>query len=160
MRKSVLAVGLLVCVALTPAGAWQNPSASTAENSRVTSGTNCEGITSPIRFKYVNYAQQVQPVFDLNCAPCHISGASAQLSLTAANSYRQLVGVNSFEVPAIKRVQPGEPDNSYLFSKINCDTPQSGDRMPQGGPALSPAQQALINDWIAIGAPMMSSGFE
>jgi hypothetical protein len=158
MRYSIFGIAVLCCAAISPVSAWQPPSA--AAESAVSRGTNCDGITSPVRFKHVNYALQVQPVFELNCGPCHLSGASAQLSLSSANAYSALVGVDAFEVPAIKRVLPGDPENSYLFSKINCNTPQVGDRMPQGSKPLSPAQQALIHDWIAIGAPVMSSGFE
>jgi mono/diheme cytochrome c family protein len=100
----------------------------------------------------VNYATQVQPIFTNNCASCHSGGGAPQgLQLDAGSSYADLVNVASSEVPSLKRVKPGDDDNSYLVHKIE-GTQSVGSRMPLGGPALSATSIALIRRWIAEGA--------
>lgn len=66
----------------------------------------------------------------------------------------------STEVPSLQRVSPGNPLQSYLFIKLNCDTLPVGTQMPQGGAALSLTQQAFFFDWIRLGAPLSRLGFE
>jgi len=93
-------------------------------------------------------------VFTPTCATagCH-SGVGAQqgLRLEDGMSFDNLVNVASMEVPALMRVMPGNPDNSYLVQKLE-GTAAVGVQMPFGGPALD---QAVINDirqWISDGA--------
>ena len=95
----------------------------------------------------------VQPIFTRSCAKsgCHAGTTLAQgLSLEAGKSYDNLVGVASTEV-ALKRVEPGRSDLSYLINKL--EGTGIGDRMPQGGPFLPDAEVQVIKDWIAQGAP-------
>lgn len=93
-------------------------------------------------------------VFTPNCATggCHAGGSPAQgMSLVAGSTFANTVNVPSNQVPTLDRVEPGDPDNSYLVRKIE-GTASGGSRMPLGGPALS---QDLIDDvrqWIADGA--------
>lgn len=74
------------------------------------------------------------------------------LTLTNDLAYQQSVGVPSVEEPSLRRVAPGDPNNSYLYRKLT-GVGITGDRMPQGGPFLSDAQIALVRDWIRRGAP-------
>ncbi|GAB4318931.1 MAG: hypothetical protein Kow0074_08410 [Candidatus Zixiibacteriota bacterium] len=101
----------------------------------------------------VSFATQVLPIFTATCAVsgCH-NAATAQegLVLDAGNAYDNIVDIASSQNPSIKRVNPGDPDNSYLVMKIEGTAP--GDRMPRGRPALSAAQIQLIRDWIEQGA--------
>ena len=92
-------------------------------------------------------------IFTPICTQCH-AGASAPLSfsLQAGFSYDQLVGVPSVEVPELLRVNPGQPDNSYLVMKIEGAPGITGGRMPLGLPPLSADQIASIRAWIADGA--------
>ena len=100
----------------------------------------------------VDYATQIQPVFNSRCTECHSGGSAPQgLRLDAANSYANLVNVASHEVPSLKRVEPGDPDNSYLVQKIE-GTAAVGGRMPLGRAPLTAAQIALIRQWISEGA--------
>ena len=62
-----------------------------------------------------------------------------------------LVNVPSTEVPSILRVEPGNPDDSYLVQKIE-GTAAVGARMPLGGPNLSADEIAAIRQWITDGA--------
>ena len=91
-------------------------------------------------------------VFTPICTTCH-SGSNAPqgLHLDAANSYSQLVGVPSAEVPALLRVKPGDPDNSYIVQKLEGHA-AIGAQMPLGGPPLPAATIAVIRQWISDGA--------
>ncbi len=92
-------------------------------------------------------------VFTPICTVCHSGAAAPQgLRLDAVNSYGLLVGVQSAEVPALVRVAPGDPDNSYLIQKLEGRA-SVGARMPFGGPYLDAATIGVIRQWIANGAP-------
>jgi hypothetical protein len=62
-----------------------------------------------------------------------------------------LVNVPSTEVPSLMRIEPGNPDESYLVQKIE-GTASVGGRMPLGGPELSDEAIAAIRQWITDGA--------
>lgn len=91
-------------------------------------------------------------IFTPLCTGCH-AGASAPrgLRLEDGVSYAALVNVNSAEVPALLRVKPGDPDNSYLVHKIEGRA-AVGARMPLGGPPLPQSSIDLIKQWILDGA--------
>ena len=78
-------------------------------------------------------------------------GAPQGLVLDEANSYGLLVDVASMEDPSILRVQPGDPDNSYLIQKLE-GTATVGGQMPLGGTPLSQATIDIIRQWITEGA--------
>lgn len=92
-------------------------------------------------------------VFTPICTGCH-AGAAAPvgLRLDAASSYELLVGVASGEVGSLQRVNPGNPDASYIIQKLEGSA-AVGARMPFGGPYLDDATIAVIRQWIAAGAP-------
>ncbi len=73
------------------------------------------------------------------------------LNLTAGQSYGAIVGIASSQVPSLQRVEPGNPDRSYLVQKIE-GTATVGVRMPTGLAPLSDAQIANIREWISQGA--------
>ena len=87
-------------------------------------------------------------------AGCHV-GASAQQGLmldSIANSFQDLVGIASTEAPSLLRVNPGNPDNSYLVHKIEGRSTIVGAQMPLNQPALSGPQIEAIRTWIQNGA--------
>lgn len=91
-------------------------------------------------------------VFTPICTACHAGGAAPQgLRLDAANSFTMLVGVSSAEMPSLKRVAPGDADNSYLVQKLEGHQ-SVGARMPFGGPYLDANTIGLIRQWISNGA--------
>jgi hypothetical protein len=93
-------------------------------------------------------------VFTPRCATCH-AGASAPVGLRledAQTSYDNLVDVLSTESPPLDRVEPGDPDNSYLIHKLE-GTQTVGNQMPNGQPPLDPETIAVIRQWISDGAP-------
>jgi len=76
-------------------------------------------------------------------------------------AYGQLVNVSSTEQPKLKRVKPGEPNNSYLVRKIQGGPNISGVLMPNGLPGcapngaqcLTPDEIAAIVQWVTECAP-------
>jgi hypothetical protein len=91
-------------------------------------------------------------VFTPVCTGCH-AGAAAPvgLRLDAGASYALLVNASSVEVPALRRVQPGNPDASYLIQKLE-GIAAVGSRMPLNAPPLPQATIDVIRQWIANGA--------
>ncbi|HEX6636774.1 MAG TPA: hypothetical protein VF033_03875 [Steroidobacteraceae bacterium] len=102
--------------------------------------------------------QEIQDtIFTPICTACHVGAAAPQgLRLDAGNSYAMLVNVASAEVPALMRVNPGNPDMSYIVQKIE-GTAAVGGRMPLGGPPLPQDRIDLVRQWIAAGAPATQS---
>ncbi len=91
-------------------------------------------------------------IFTPMCTVCHIGAAAPQgLRLDEVNSYNDLVGVPSQEVGGLLRVNPFNPDSSYIVHKIE-GTQSVGEQMPFGGPPLPAEDVALIRQWIADGA--------
>lgn len=92
----------------------------------------------------------VQKLFNSRCTPCHIGNASGGMSL--ANDFTtQTVGIDSTELPSMKRIEAGDKEASYLFHKLSgthLDQGGSGVRMPKGGPYLSSAEIADIGAYI------------
>jgi mono/diheme cytochrome c family protein len=92
-------------------------------------------------------------IFTPICSQCHIGANAPQgMRLDAANSYAMIVNVPSNEVPGLMRVNPGNPDASYLVQKIQGNN-AVGARMPFGGPYLPQERIDLVRRWIAAGAP-------
>jgi hypothetical protein len=69
---------------------------------------------------------------------------------SAAASHAALVNVASLQV-AGDRVEPGDPDGSYLIHKLE-GTAAVGGRMPLGGTPLDQETIDTIRDWILDGA--------
>jgi hypothetical protein len=119
-------------------------------------------------------ATDVMPIFQTNCAistACHSKGSvnppilgDVAGSVTAADVSAAIVNVNSVEVPMLKFVAAGDPQNSYLMRKVEdmnpgcgltcTSTPATGcmTQMPSGSPPLSAGDQSIIRDWIKQGA--------
>ena len=98
--------------------------------------------------------EQVQGLFDVSCSSSGCHGGqewSAWPDLRAGEAYDNIVGVESSQ--GIPLVDPGMPDNSYLYIKLLPDAEIAGDRMPLGGPYLEPATLETVYMWIERGAP-------
>lgn len=120
------------------------------------------GISADVNVTVQNAAPvtltQIQAmVFTPICSGCHTGPTSGVLpggmNLTnTASSYAALVNVASLQV-ALDRVEPGNPDDSYLIRKLEGGPGIAGVRMPQGGPFLDQATIDTIRQWITDGAP-------
>lgn len=100
----------------------------------------------------------VQAILTNQCIGCHRANTTNNggLDLTEGNAFAALNNQPSLFVPGLKLVDPGNPNRSYLFEKINRDLPQQGSRM-RPSDAMTSANQALIRDWIAQLAPTYES---
>jgi len=103
----------------------------------------------------VNYGAQIQTIFTANCAlsGCHAaSSARGGLVLDAGVSLGNIVNVPSSQQPALSRVLPANPGDSYLVRKISGGPAITGGRMPLNRAPLPQAQIDLIRLWITQGA--------
>ena len=94
-------------------------------------------------------------VFTPSCALsfCHGASMQAGLHLEAGFSYGSLVSVPSLEDPTRFRVEPFNPDNSFLICKLEACPTIVGQQMPLTGGPLPQATIDVIRDWINLGAP-------
>ena len=101
-----------------------------------------------------------QNIFGAICINCH-TGSNAPRGLrldSEENSYAFLVNHAADEKPELMRVNPGNPDASYIVQKLEGASGIVGSRMPLGGPYLSQTQINSVRDWIANGAPRTGTG--
>ena len=122
---------------------------------------DCDNLSAIEPFTQFRY-DQFQAIFNTTCTGCHPGNSGAgNMGLGNGFSYNALVEVPSDGLPSMLRVAPGDPLQSMLFLKINCDDPPGlGIRMPLNGNNLSTTQQAFFYDWIRAGAPLSRLGFE
>jgi hypothetical protein len=97
-------------------------------------------------------------VFTPRCAICHSGPTSgvlpAGMDLSSLSmSFLALVNVPSLQVGTLDRVEPNNPDASYLVRKIE-GTAAVGAQMPFGAPPLDAATITAIRQWITNGAAM------
>ncbi len=91
-------------------------------------------------------------VFNPSCNICHAGANAPQgLKLDAANSFTHLIGVPSRQVSSLLRVEPGNPDQSYLIQKLE-GTASEGEQMPLGGPPVPQSTIDFVRQWISDGA--------
>jgi PKD repeat protein len=97
-----------------------------------------------------------QQIFTQSCAfsGCHGGSSPAEgMDLRAGAAYGEIVNVRSSQMSSLDRIEPSDPDSSYLYLKVTGDSSISGSRMPRGGSALSQELLDLLRDWIERGAP-------
>src|SRR5690349_24349825 len=116
------------------------------ENGRPGNGSSGSTLTPDL-------ASIQEHVFTPICTTCH-TGASAPLGfrLDADAAFAMLVNAPSAEVPALKRVAPGNPDQSYIIQKMEGHAAVGG-QMPLGQAPLPQATINVIRQWITNGAP-------
>lgn len=89
------------------------------------------------------------------CGGCHTGGGASlpsSMDLTPSHIYASIVNVASVEQPALKRIKPGDPNNSYVVQKLEGAATISGARMPFGGPYLDQATIDQVRAWVSAGA--------
>lgn len=88
--------------------------------------------------------------------PCHQGAAAPQgLVLNTAATLDMLVNTLSNEMPELFRIEPGNPDDSYLIRKLEGGPNIVGFQMPPtelGEAHLSQAQIDVVRQWIVDGA--------
>lgn len=110
-----------------------------------------------------SYAADIEPLWDTHgcVAMCHEAGGSwPSTDLTPGTGYDMLVDADGIQTMALTDVQlviPGDTANSYLLNKLEGTQEMvagaaAGTQMPQGLPAMSAAEIATVEQWIACGA--------
>lgn len=103
----------------------------------------------------LSFAKNVQPILKKECLDCHSADKhKGKLDLSEASAYKNLVNAPSDETPAMMRVKPGDPEQSFLWLKVDHRAKQ-GDGMPKGvfySKKLPQDQLDVIKNWIAQGA--------
>lgn len=168
MKKTAFAtpaIGLVLALAAPNAWAWKDfaelPLRAPLpwELAVLPPPTSCDSIANEPISVHLTWEGDIQGIVDNVCESCHINNSSGNLSLRFDVVRNNLLGPNETGqqangYPDYKRVVPGDPISSLLFRKLNCDNPTpplNGGRMPATG-ALPTDFQALIHDWIALGA--------
>ncbi len=105
--------------------------------------------------RLLSLARDIQPIFDEHCVDgCHVDGVST-MPMEPENTYASMVDVASVGMPLMDRVEPGDPDLSYLMHKLwgtYQEVGGMGAAMPIGEDPLPDEQVALIELWIRQGA--------
>lgn len=142
-------------VGMTSGATATDGSSSGEQTGEQTSGSGSEGSGSG--GTAVDFEADIQPIFTGSCT-CHLMGGSGEmaapfLTLNPGMAYAELVGVDAEQAP-LSRVEPGAPQESYLYLKVTGEHLPigSGNRMPQIG-VLGDAQIGQIEAWILAGAP-------
>jgi len=107
-------------------------------------------VTVTVAAPAVTLSQLQSEIFTPLCSGCHPPNES--MDLRAGHTWGSTVNLASSEQPALLRVAPGNPDDSYLYRKVVGGPSITGSRMPQGGPYLSQAEIDRLRQWIAAGA--------
>ena len=130
-----------------------------AGNATITATADAVPGTAQIIVEIVTLANHVQPIFTGNCAlsGCHTGAFPEEtLDLSVTLAWSNIVNVVSVQAnPAMNRVTPFDPSQSYLVHKIEGTQGTvggSGVQMPFGRPALSSQNIAIIRSWITKGA--------
>ncbi|MBI4531951.1 MAG: hypothetical protein HY709_10590 [Candidatus Latescibacteria bacterium] len=143
------------CLMIAGCGAYgdsDNYTPTGPGNNGNTGGTGDQPIVNP------SYKDHIQPIFTANCAlsGCHAGSRPEEgMSLEEGKSHGNIVNQPSRQVPSRMRIKPSDPDNSYLYRKIQGEQGAvggSGSRMPKDRSSLSSAQIETIKNWITQGA--------
>jgi chitodextrinase len=105
---------------------------------------------------YATFTAVKNQIFSDSCAlsGCHAGNFPTEgMNLSDSVAYANIVNVSSHERPSLDRIEPGDPNRSYLYLKVLGDPSISGSRMPYLGQKLRQDLIDLLRDWIERGAP-------
>ena len=148
MKSSLKGIGILISVLLLSFGCAGNGNGLDENGNPI--GSDGGGL--PVAFE-PTFTNIQQNVFSAICIECHIGPSAPQgLRLDAANSYANLVNVRSVEQSDLFRVEPGNPNASYIIRKLEGGPNITGGQMPLNRPALQQNTINAIRVWISQGA--------
>ena len=81
-----------------------------------------------------------------------MGAAESHLNLEPGTAHASLVGQPSVGMAGVARVEPGQPEGSYLLRKLRGEA-IVGERMPLAKPPLPDSLIRVIEEWIRRGAP-------
>jgi hypothetical protein len=97
-------------------------------------------------------------IFDRSCASssCHGEAREGDLDLRKGKSLDEMLNVDPDNPAALaaglKLITPGDPQKSFLYTKLLSVPEEMGQRMPTGSRPLSTAKINAIKTWIEDGA--------
>jgi hypothetical protein len=118
---------------------------------------DCSSIADTTQAATVSYANDIFPLFEpqgYNCNSSGCHGSPLVSSNYAVSTYEDLFMQGDEAVAMnICSIKPGDPDASYLYLKMKGQVGTiQGERMPLGGPVVTPADLDLMRVWILEGA--------
>jgi hypothetical protein len=105
----------------------------------------------------VTFSGRIKPLLQANCGGCHNStNPQAGFDVQSDGLFDRLLLASS-QQPVRKLVQPGSPENSYLWLKVSGDGSIVGQRMPLdplngGSRSLALDELQDLETWIIAGA--------
>lgn len=116
---------------------------------------DCDGsVDEDVGSERYSHDADIQSIWNAECgAACHL-GSSSSGGISLRDGYTSMVGVASKDIPSMALVEPGDPDGSYLWLKLNnthLSAGGAGSIMPKSG-ALPSSDLAIIETWILEGA--------
>lgn len=153
---------MLIVLCLASCGGGGSSSSASTSPADPYAGSTCPISTTKMT---PSFSADILPALQLSCgsntSSCHggTNPAGRILFSGSANSvYTQLRAVTQ-SGPSWYRVNPGDPNTSWLIEKISKDNPglaafgqTYGTRMPQGAPILCQPTIDTLRAWIANGA--------
>jgi len=134
--------------------------------------STCDSIANePVHYDVV-FERDIQPYFGgvvsmtiPRCETCHVSGSAGGMNLAPANVRLELLGADgngepSLNYPSYRRIVPERPFASLVYVRIHCDDSPPGRMPPGANGSMDPdflRFQALVHDWIALGAIMVDT---
>ncbi len=136
------------------------PPTTTSTSSTSTTSSTAVTTTSTTSTLPWTFSGEVQPLLAVRCGGCHGGVSTPQYAGLSdldnpALAYGELVNVPSTQLPSMDRVEPGDPDSSYVWHKLNDtqdDVGGVGNPMPLGMFPLPQAELDGIRGWIENGA--------
>ena len=98
-----------------------------------------------------SYTEHVAPILAARCTNCH--GARKHKAKLRLDTPEHILAGGAGG-PALV---PGDPEGSELFFRMGLPLDDEDHMPPEGKPQPAPAELALIETWIAAGAPMEGS---
>ena len=103
------------------------------------------------------FSQIQAQIFTPNCvkAGCHDAAtASNDMVLEVGQAYGQIVNRPAVGNSSLDRIEPGDPERSYLIKKLRGDPDITGAQMPLDNPgSLTQQQMDGLVGWVLAGAP-------
>jgi mono/diheme cytochrome c family protein len=96
----------------------------------------------------VDIPKDVADLFQKRCAGCHKGNDPSKGLNLEPSALAAVLDAPSREVPALKIVDTGSPDASYLLKKVRRDKDIAGKPMPPGK-ALSAEEIQVLQTWIS-----------
>ena len=114
---------------------------------------DCDGETDEdVGSETYSHEDDIQDIWSSECSGCHTSSSSGGLNLS--DGHADSVNVASVDIPGMSLIEPGNPDESYIWLKVNnthTAAGGSGRQMPTSA-SLSSSELNIIETWILEGA--------